>query len=214
MTNMMRRIFAAFAFIALAIAGPAYAQNTPAQNLAQINSLPWTNGIQRITGANVKSLFTNINGTFSLYATDGANTNITSLGGLTAISGGAAHPVALTAPLSDTTSVLSSLSKFYYPTYYTNPSTGIIERFNRILMGASALGSGDVPMSTKDEMETILPNTTSISQLAVGASYGSAAILGWATSLDYHNTFPGNTTGSMFLFQYLNFSSRLYCETR
>ena len=63
--------------------GNAFAQNTPAQNQQYINSLPWTNGKNEITGIQVESLFTNINGTFGLYARNGANSDITSLLGLT-----------------------------------------------------------------------------------------------------------------------------------
>ncbi len=51
-----------------ALCAPALAQNTPAQNQAQINSIPWTNGSGKVIGAAVSNLFSAINGTFGLYA--------------------------------------------------------------------------------------------------------------------------------------------------
>ena len=62
----MRRLLATVSVFALA-AAPAAAQQTPGQNQQQINGLPWTNGMKGLTGAQLQSLFTNINGTFSLY---------------------------------------------------------------------------------------------------------------------------------------------------
>jgi hypothetical protein len=62
----MRRLLATVSVFALA-AAPAAAQQTPGQNQQQINGLPWTNGMKDLTGAQLQSLFTNINGTFSLY---------------------------------------------------------------------------------------------------------------------------------------------------
>ena len=70
----MRRLLATVSVFALA-AAPAAAQQTPGQNQQQINGLPWTNGMKGLTGAQLQSLFTNINGTFSLYGSISGTNN-------------------------------------------------------------------------------------------------------------------------------------------
>lgn len=61
----MRRLLASVSAIALGLT-PAFAQQTPGQNQQQINGINWL-GSKTVTGAQLQSLFTNINGTYGLY---------------------------------------------------------------------------------------------------------------------------------------------------
>ena len=79
----LRQIIHASVVLALIIAPPATAQNTPAQNTALIQAQNWTCTNGCISGLTAQGLFNAINNTFGLYARNGTNSDITSLNGLT-----------------------------------------------------------------------------------------------------------------------------------
>ena len=64
----MRFLITLFWVLALSIA-PASAQfyQTPAQNQNQINAVPWTNGLGKVTGQTIYNILSAINQTFNLY---------------------------------------------------------------------------------------------------------------------------------------------------
>ncbi|TGV88537.1 hypothetical protein EN788_62460, partial [Mesorhizobium sp. M2D.F.Ca.ET.145.01.1.1] len=73
----------------------------------------------------------------------------------------------LTAAFNDSSSVAGSGAKFWNPLFSGNAGTAIVHRLNRVLIGEAAANSSDFnPVTTKDWLETLLANTTAVSQLA------------------------------------------------
>ncbi len=97
-------------------------------------------------------------------------------------------------PWNDTSSVLRSPAKFYETSYYTNPATGRVSRFNRVLVGLSALANGDTPQTSPQWTETYFANWNSNAQLGVTASIGLQAVLGASRTSDFR-AWTGSPSG-------------------
>lgn len=68
--------------------------------------------------------------------------------------------------------------------FFSNDAAAI-HRLDRILLGAASVNSGDAAMTTKDWLETIIPNTTSASQFtAINTIGGGHAVIGAVRSSD------------------------------
>jgi hypothetical protein len=100
--------------------------------------------------------------------------------------------------LDDDSSVIGSPASMWFPTFFTNPGHGVVHRLNRLMVGEAALGSSDIPMSTPDWLETLITNTTSVSQLVSISITGQSGITGAARTSDFRTAFPtsGASQGS------------------
>lgn len=108
----------------------------------------------------------------------------------------------ITSPTIDTRPVWSDLtssagsSASMWTIYYSNPGTAIIDRTNRLFIGPATVASGDVPMTTKDWSETLIPNTTSQANLSVDSTIGGLAVYGASRASDHQTAGLGATGGA------------------
>ncbi|TGP25907.1 hypothetical protein EN828_10500 [Mesorhizobium sp. M2D.F.Ca.ET.185.01.1.1] len=101
----------------------------------------------------------------------------------------------LTAAFNDSSSVAGSGAKFWNPLFSGNAGTAIVHRLNRVLIGEAAANSSDFnPVTTKDWLETLLANTTAVSQLAAVSATGQLAVMGGSRTSDYR-TLTGSASG-------------------
>ena len=68
-----------------------------------------------------------------------------------------------------------------------------ITRIDRLLVSTATINSGDSPTTTKDWLETLIPNTTSISQMASISPAGAIGVLGASRTSDGTGDALGNT---------------------
>jgi hypothetical protein len=93
-----------------------------------------------------------------------------------------------------------ALPAFYNPTYYTNPGTGVVDRFNRVFIGAATQVSSDVVAgnfpSTPGWVDTLLSGAiVAASSLAAGSPFGANGIVGYSRTSDYTAAFGGGNAG-------------------
>lgn len=115
-----------------------------------------------------------------------------SAAGLPLISNGAANPAF--GPNNDQTTVLRDPSKFWNPTYYANPGTGVIHRFNRILVGLEALQGGQVPQSPTSWVGSYITDVMAVGSIASTNPLGQLGIVGASRTSDYR-AWVGSASG-------------------
>lgn len=99
--------------------------------------------------------------------------------------------------INDNSTVVASPGKFWNPLYFGNAGTGIVQRFNRVMIGEAALGSSDEPMTTPDWLETLTSGaTTSVSALVSVSALGQLGITGASRTSDYRSWTTGASGGS------------------
>lgn len=108
--------------------------------------------------------------------------------------------------LNDTTTVIASLAKFYNPSFFGTPSTGVVHRLNRLQIGEATLSSQDVVASnglgflgptTPDWFDTLYRGQAIGSgQLSVVAAWGNSPISAASRTSDYRTVLGGASGGS------------------
>src|SRR5712691_8631098 len=99
--------------------------------------------------------------------------------------------------LTTTASAIGSGAAKWAPLFFGNFGTGATTLMNRLFVGEATLSSFDVgPVTTKDWVETLLANTTSVSMLASVDTVGQLGILGASRSSDFRTVFGSATGGA------------------
>jgi len=98
-------------------------------------------------------------------------------------------------PWTDATTVIGSAEKFHQTNFFGNSASGKVSRFNRILVGASALTSGDRPDTSAIWTDTYIPNWNAISQLSATSAIGGLAVTGASRTSDFRTWVPGSPSG-------------------
>jgi hypothetical protein len=96
--------------------------------------------------------------------------------------------------IGGSTAAIGSAASFFYPTYFSNPATGVVSKFNRIQVGIEALSSENYPQTTKSWLETLIPNTGSVASVAATNQQGQLGIVGASRTSDFR-TWAGSASG-------------------
>lgn len=126
------------------------------------------------------------------------------------VSGGAItnNTAGAAATIGGSTPVNGSPGTFFYPTYFTNPGTGVAAKFNRIQIGAESLASLDVlggnTQTVSSWVGTWLPAAMPFASLAVTSQIGVNAIVAAARTSDYRAWTGGASGGAGSYFFALN----------
>ena len=101
-----------------------------------------------------------------------------------------------TAPWNDNTAVSGSGSaaKFFNPTYFGNPATGIVSKFNRLQVGVSTSGGTQIPQSPLTWPETYISAWSSVSQVDSISAIGNLGVTGASRTSDYR-AWAGSASG-------------------
>lgn len=96
------------------------------------------------------------------------------------------------------TPVIGSPASFFYPTYFGNPGTGAVGKFNRIQIGVEALQTTDLiagnQQTIQSWVQTYAPSLMSTSSIAVTSQIGTSAIGAAARSSDFRR-WAGSASG-------------------
>lgn len=102
----------------------------------------------------------------------------------------------LSASLTDTSSAVGNAAKMWNPTFFGNPGTAVVHKFNRVMVGEATVGSTDLPMSTPDWLETLISASTQYSQFISVSATGNLGVSGASRTSDYRTWTGGASGGS------------------
>lgn len=137
--------------------------------------------------------------TFSPIAADSVLANATggsaaptaiNLGQDLAFVGGVLDAVNLTI----TSSQIAVPSTFWNPNYFASPASGVVTKLNRVMVGEAALSGENTPQTPADWLETIIPNTTSSSQIVAVSTIGELGLTGATRTSDFR-TWAASASG-------------------
>jgi hypothetical protein len=98
---------------------------------------------------------------------------------------------------NDTSEVIGSGAKKFNPLFFGNAGTALVHRFNRIFCGEATASSSDIgPVTTKDWLETLIPNTTGAAEFVCVDTVGQLGVVGASRSGDFRTAFGSATGGA------------------
>lgn len=106
------------------------------------------------------------------------------------------------AQITDVSSVIGNPASFYASDYFGNTATGIVQKFNRLLIGAAALSSADVLTgppeipTTPSWFDQLMQLDMGAAQVAIISTIGQAPLNTVVDSQDFLTSFPGYPAGS------------------
>lgn len=99
-------------------------------------------------------------------------------------------------PTNDTSSSAGNGITKWNPLFFGMPGTGNVWRMNRIFCGEATGSSGDAgPVTSKDWLENLIPNTTGVAQLACIDAAGQLGLLGASRASDFRTIFGSSSGG-------------------
>lgn len=158
-----------------------------------------TPGTGKFTTLGATGVISTSNTTASSSTTTGAITSAGGLGVSGAINAGSINTNNVGASFVNGgyTPATGSAASFFYPTYFGNPATGIVGKFNRIQVGLEGLQSTDIPQTTKSWATTLMDGDGAqgdTSSLNATSQIGGNGVTGSSRTSDFR-TWAGSASG-------------------